>query len=142
MRFTSVGRYPVVCLVSLLMLCCGNGDDGEARLRSVALSFGEAYFNCRYVEAAEYVDDSSRRWLEYAASNMTQADVDLLRSAGHDAVVEVTEVVGDSAVRLRVTDFFCKDTIGSVGHYVGEATFVLSVVGDKVRMAGLPRSER
>lgn len=139
-----IGRWRVAAgLVALLVLCCCSArDDAQAGLGRVACDFGRAYFNCHYAEAATYVTADSRRWLEYAASNMTQTDVDQLRAAPGDARVEALEVLGDSTMRLLVSNFLCKDTLGRAGHYVDRATFVLTIVDGKVRMVGLPRSER
>lgn len=123
------------------------GDAGEA-----ADSFAVYYFNWQYDKAARFVTEESLPWLSYAASQVQQEDIDILRQK-EDATVEVEDVETDGedkTVVLTVRDFLRMDTIGTAGHLVREARFRLPMKSQlengkqvwKVRMEGLPRSER
>ena len=134
----------------LLLACSDMSGEGQEAAERVAAAWGEAYFNYDFERAAKYATPESRRWLSFAASNVYQADIDVLNVQENGASVEVTdyERTSDSTamVVMSVRDFMLRDTIGSSGRMVDEAVFRICLVSrDKrimVRMEGLPRSEK
>jgi hypothetical protein len=129
--------------------CSGGLGSSESRLAECADSFAVHYFNYHFADAMRFVTPESEKWLHYAASNVHQADIDLLRSQEEPATVELNEIEIDEAdstgtIRLSVSNFLRMDTIGTSAHLTKRATYVLhAVCKDKkwrIRMAGLPRS--
>ena len=124
----------------------------ESKARTAADSFATYYFNWQFDKAARFATDSSMIWLRYAASQVHEADIELLREK-EDAVVDIDEIVIDdeekASAHITVRDFVRMDTIGTEGHLVEKASFVLQMErkaeerGDwKIRMEGLPQSEK
>ena len=122
-------------------------DDSEAT--AVATEWGEAFFNCDYHAAEALSTAESRRWLQFAASNTTQQDLDLLKQ--HAAEVEATDYFPAANDTLRVVQLVVRNSLspavnGGAPLQVDEALFSVTVVkrNDQwlVRMASLPRSER
>ena len=133
------------------LACCEEkNQDPHAKARQRVSAFAEAYFNYEFGSALRLVTPESEKWLHFAASNITQEDIDLLNAQQTAASVSVEDCafVNDSttAATVRVTNFMVKDSIGQAGHIVDEALFKLMLVNRDgkyyVRMDGLPRSER
>lgn len=134
----------------LLISACGQDtNDSDEKFSQQALAFGEAYFNYDYEDAAKLVTPESEKWLSFAASNITQEDIDLINS--HDrATVTVDDFTlnNDSTamVTLIVKDFVQKDTLFRPASVTDEAEFQLEVVRREgkyfIKMEGLPQSER
>lgn len=106
------------------------------------------YFNWQYQKALHYVTPESEKWLRFEASQVHQVDVDMLKSMEEGATCEIGEVTylnDDSlaTVKVNVTNYLEKDTIGGDSHIVGKATFVLNMVyiNDKwlVNLNSIPR---
>ena len=141
----------------LFILCClafsgcyeaETAPDAKVLVR--AAEFADAYFNYNFEKARKMVTPESEKWLRFAASNVTQEDVDLLNTQEESATVEAVdyERTNDSTlvVTVAVRNFLKKDSLGKEGVIADEATFFLTAVqhgGDfLIRMEGLPRSER
>ena len=115
-----------------------------------AEEFANAYFNYDLAKAQLMVDEQSKKWLSYEASNITEADLELLRMQDKGATVTVddSDCFADSAiVTVTVNDFLLADSLGSKGRMVDEKTFTIRLVQDangkwKVRMGGPLRSEK
>lgn len=139
-----------VAVAAILLIACNSSSDANESIRKSAVAFAENYFNFDFHAALEYSTPESRKWICYVASNVSEADLEVMRSYGHDATVNVerVEVIGDTAavVKLSVGGFLCMDSIGRPGHIVDEAIFSLPMVrrGDRwlVRMAGPLQSEK
>ena len=138
------------CTVFLLSACSSmNGDDQEAT--EAAIKWAEAYFNYDFHEAEKYATPESRQWLQFAASNTTERDLQLVQENEGGASVEVNDFFPDANDTLRVVSLTVHD-YGSTtmpadsARLVDEGTFTITtVLRDgvwKVRMEGLPQSER
>ena len=122
----------------------------EEKVMARAAAFADAYFNYDFETARKMVTPDSEKWLRFAASNVTQEDVDLLNAQEVDATVvaEDYERWNDSTlvVTVTVSNFLKKDSLGKEGVMTDEAMFRLTAIeheGDyRIRMEGLPRSER
>lgn len=147
-RFIMAFSVAVAVASSSLLSSCGKSGDGE--LRTAVDSFSTAYFNWQFARALPFADDASRQWIAFAASQVTQEDVDTLRSMSEGASVEVKDVryEGDSAAVavVGVSHFVALDTIGRPPHTIEKATFHLPVVcrnGEwKVALRSLPKRQR
>lgn len=135
-------------MVALLTGCSVIQDDDD-RATDVATQWAEAYFNCDYHGAEALSTPESYRWLQFAASNTTQHDLDLLQQ--QPAEVEATDYFPDAndtmrVVELRLSHFVKPLFSDSATKQVEEALFHATVVkrkGEwKVRMEGLPQSEK
>lgn len=134
---------------AVLSSCGSRFNDGESGLREAVDSFSIAYFNWRFKDAAKYVDQGSMPWLDYAASQVSQEDVDSLKAMVEGASVEVKDVEGSGSYRVATVEargFLSFDSIGRPPRIVYKATFQLPVnkVGEswKVVLRSLPRQVR
>ena len=137
----------LLCLLAtLFMTGCANNDN-EAE--HVARQWGEAYFNYDFKHALDFVTPESERWLRFAASNITQADLDALQENGQatvdlDGYYPGSDTTGTAY--LNVSNWLCPDSIGRAGSRQELEAFQVSMVNRNgrwmVRMEGLPRSER
>ena len=128
---------------------CEPHEGSEDQLKADVDSFANNYFNWHFPKAMKYCTQESERWLRYAASNVNETDVELLRQKPEDASIEITDIdFGDdetsATVTLTVHNFLQMDTIGQEAHLVEEADFNLPMRIEngvwKIRMVNLPRS--
>ena len=141
-------KTTLFAMVALLTGCSVIQDDDD-RATDVATQWAEAYFNCDYHGAEALSTPESYRWLQFAASNTTQHDLDLLQQ--QPAEVEATDFFPDANDTLRVVELAVSNSISPSIH-AGEssqeekALFHITVVKRNgswlVRMADLPRSEK
>ena len=142
-------KKTLVLALSLLLAACDmmQNDDNEAT--STAVQWGEAFFNCDYHAAEALCTPESRRWLQFAASNTTQQDLDLLKQ--HAAEVEATDFFPEANDTLRVVELAVRNSVkptiaGEQPSQIEKAMFRTTVVKRNgswlVRMASLPRSEK
>ena len=134
----------------LIGLCACTDHKNEEQLRDTANAFAQTYFNWQFNDALAHCTTSSQRWISYVASQVTQDDVDKLRSAEQGARSEIKEInyqEGDSVanVVMKVENFLSMDSIGAVGHFVESATYTLQLVQLnkqwKVKLTELPRPD-
>ena len=142
-------KKTLVLALSLLLAACDmiQNDDNEAT--STAVQWGEAFFNCDYHAAEALCTPESRRWLQFAASNTTQQDLDLLKH--HAAQVEATDFFPEANDTLRVVELVVCNSVkptvaGEEPSQIDKAVFHTTVVKRNgswlVRMASLPQSEK
>jgi len=142
-------KKTLVLVLSLLLAACDmmQNDDNEAT--STAVQWGEAFFNCDYHAAEALCTPESRRWLQFAASNTTQQDLDLLKQ--HAAQVEATDFFPEANDTLRVVELVVCNSVkptvaGEEPSQIDKAVFHTTVVKRNgswlVRMASLPQSEK
>ncbi len=142
-------KKTLVLALSLLLAACDmiQNDDNEAT--STAVQWGEAFFNGDYHAAEALCTPESRRWLQFAASNTTQQDLDLLKQ--HAAQVEATDFFPEANDTLRVVELVVCNSVkptvaGEEPSQIDKAVFHTTVVKRNgswlVRMASLPQSEK
>ena len=138
----------LIWALALSLTACSMLRDGD-QATAVAVEWGEAFFNCDYHAAEALCTPESRRWLQFAASNTTQHDLDMLRQ--QTAQVEATDFFPEASDTLRVVELVVRNSLSPTIHggesaQVEEALFHVTVVKRngswKVRMASLPRSEK
>ena len=139
----------LILAMVLSLTACKLTNREDTLATDVAVQWGEAFFNCDYHAAQALSTPESRRWLQFAASNTTQQDLDLLKQ--HAAEVEATDYFPAANDTLRVVQLVVRNSLspavnGGAPLQVDEALFSVTVVkrNDQwlVRMASLPRSER
>ena len=130
---------------------CKQEPGSEEQLLEDADSFAVNYFNWHFEQALRYCTPESEKWLRYAASNVHEADVELLRNKEEDAQVELGDIIyndNDSIVTIetKVYDYLQMDSIGKAAHLVPESTFRLTMVKRSgkwlIRMESTLRSEK
>ncbi|MDD7258427.1 MAG: hypothetical protein PUH24_09220 [Prevotellaceae bacterium] len=135
-------------LAFMLASCSSKNDDDNAQLAEMADSFAANYFSYDFSGALRFCTEESAKWLHYAASNVTQEDIDVLKGleAKADITIGSIYILDDStaAIEMAVSHFLEMDSIGKAGKMVDEATFSINAVKRngkwKIRMEGLPRS--
>ena len=139
----------LILAMVLSLTACNLTNREDTLATDVAVQWGEAFFNCDYHAAQALSTPESRRWLQFAASNTTQQDLDLLKQ--HAAEVEATDYFPAANDTLRVVQLVVRNSLspavnGGAPLQVDEALFSVTVVKRNnqwlVRMASLPRSER
>jgi hypothetical protein len=134
--------------VLLLTACGGSRDGSEDQLQETVDSFAVSYLNYDFNTARRFCTDDSEKWLQFAASNVLQEDVDILRQQEEPATVDVDEwdYTSDStaSVHVCVHNYLRMDSIGKAGRMTDEGRYVLNAVLHQgkwlIRMADLPRS--
>ena len=130
------------------MASCNIGQEGDDVALNVATDWADAYFNCDFHEAASYATAESERWLRFAASNTTEQDLQTVKGGATADADDYFTVANDTlrVVTLHVRDFPKPVAVGEPAQLQEEGTFLVTVVKRdgkwKVRMEGLPRSEK
>lgn len=117
----------------LLLVACNNGGNKyDSDIMEAADCFAAAYFNYDFKDARKYCTIESEKWLRFAASNIIDDDIELLRAKNEGATHEVTDVCCASdtvaTVRLTVKNFLKRDTIGRPGRIVNKDFFSVRLV--------------
>ena len=141
-------KYLILSL-TLALTACNMMQNDDDQATAIAIEWGEAFFNCDYHAAEALSTPDSRRWLQFAASNTTQQDLDLLKQ--HAAEVEATDFFPEANDTLRVVELVVHNSVkptiaGEQPSQIEKAMFRTTVVKRNgswlVRMASLPRSEK
>ena len=139
----------LIFALMLSLTACNMIQSDSNKATDVAVQWGEAFFNCDYHAAETLCTPESRRWLQFAASNTTQHDLDLLKQ--HAAEVESTDYFPEANDTLRIVELVVHNSIipsidAEKSSQEGQALFHVTVVKRNgswlVRMADLPRSEK
>ena len=138
-----------ILLLALSLTACNMIQNDDEQATAIAVEWGEAFFNCDYHTAEALCTPESRRWLQFAASNTTQQDLDLLKQQA--AEVEATDFFPEANDTLRVVELVVRNSVkptvaGEEPSQIDKALFQTTVVKRngswQVRMAGLPQSEK
>lgn len=131
--------------------CRTDKPSNEEEAKAQALKFAQAFFNFNYAEAKTFCDDSTAKRIDFFVSNITQRDIDTIRTLPARPTVEIRSVMrakgeDEAVVLCKVENAFVLDTLGRTGHMVDEAVYQINLVkceGQwKVRMAGLLQNEK
>ena len=144
-RIAAILIYP---LLFATMACSESKSEDDAA--KAASTFAKAYFNYDFNEASKFCTDDSRRWLAFAASNIYEADIEVLRNMENGAEVDVTDVDchddSTATATVEVANYMQRDTIDKAGRVTDKGVFALTLLCKdgvwKVRMSGALRSEK
>lgn len=108
---------------SFILGACQSKDDDSIEER--VKTFAHCYFNLRYGNAMTLCTDSSRKWIEYKASNITPADLEIINSQTDTAQCDIDEVeISDDGTEamahLTLHNALICDSIGKAGRIVPE----------------------
>ena len=115
---------------------CQSHQGDEDQLENDIDSFATYYFNWQFPKTLKYCTQSSEPWLRYAASNVHQADVDLLRTKAEDATIEINDIDfsddgANATVSITVYNFLQMDSIGQDPQLIEQADFQLPMCMEK-----------
>ena len=134
--------------MAALLAGCGLVDDGNRAAREVALEWADAYFNCDFHQAEEYITPEGGKWLRFAASNITEQQLQLLQQHEVKVEADMSDYVNDTmqVVTLKVNNYLAPTPLGEEPTIKEQGTFRITLVKRdnkwKVRMEGLPRNEK
>ena len=130
---------------------CKQESGSEEQLLEDADSFAVNYYNWHFEQSLRYCTPESEKWLRYAAGNVHEADVELLRNREEDAQVESGDILYDdndsiATIETKVYNYLQMDSIGKAAHLIPESTFRLTMVKRSgkwlIRMESPLRSEK
>ena len=108
-------------LAFVLATSCSRDSDPE----QIAERFLASYLDCDFSRATKLATEDMKDAVSWRASNLTQADLDVLNAREMPVEVEVDDVesFADSCVvTLKASNALLADSIGSTAH-VGDARF-------------------
>lgn len=119
--------------VLFLLVACDFHAGSSRQLKKEVDSFAVYYFNWQFHQAVRFVTPESEKWMHYAASQVHQADIDLLQSKELPASCEINEVVyseDDKTAIAHVTiqNYLRMDTIGKAATIVNTAQFDIPLI--------------
>lgn len=135
--------------VTALTACTDNMSSQQEKAGRTATSFAEAYFNYDFKKAIELTTPETTKWIRFAASNISEEDLNELNNRTEGASVTLTgcELLNDTTCEavLEIGNYLTADSIGRPIVSRHDGVFRLTVIQRdgqwKIRMAGLPRSE-
>lgn len=142
-------RFFLFMLLTIAAMACHfDNQDGSEQADLAVTEWAEAYFNCQFEKAARLVTPESRKWLRFAATNITEKDIEVLRAldAGATVILVSCEQENDTtwAAVVDVEHFLLTDSLDQGGHMADEGTFRVNVVERNqrmyVKMEGLPQN--
>ncbi len=145
-------NYLLIVICALFFSCEQPVQRNEELLAEVADSFCVSYFNYDFVGASKYCTDDSRKWIQFAASNVTEKDLQILYEQETAAQVEITDIAyhepdTTAMVTVVVENYWDMDKIEDesrslVYRRVGVFKFPMVKQQDmwKIRMEALPQS--
>jgi len=120
-------------LLSFLLLFSCTRDQA---VETVAEDFLSAYLDCRFTEASKWASPRMQEQIKWRASNMTQAEMELLTegSVASEVIAESSwhESDTEAIVELTAEDALLVDSIGLPG-YMGNARFRITLERPKKR---------
>lgn len=142
--------FSIITTVFLISACSNLTHTSSDEIEQNVTAWADAYFNYHFDQASTLVTAESRQWLQYAASNVHEADVELLRQAEQGASITVNDIYQDNDTSAQATitveNYLRMDTIGNAGQMIPQATFIIPLVLRNnrwmIRMVNLPRSEK
>ena len=123
-------RWPLVLCLLTGLGAAGCTNKEEEQVNSRAKEFAENYFNLRFDKAYGNCTEDSRKWMAFRASNITEHDLEAVRSAPEEAYVSSTECqqINDSTalVRCIVCQALAADSLEQQkGRIVPEAAYLI-----------------
>lgn len=123
-------RLPFIILTTIIAFLAGVSCTGESTsehgLTEVADSFSKQYFTWHLDRSLCYTDSFGTKWVQYVSSNITPADLDVIKSTQEQPTYEIgeSEMIDDTTalVEVQLSNVLLLDTIGTTIHFYEEAT--------------------
>lgn len=131
--------------LSLVLLACSEGNQSEQSAKQAAEHFCKAFFEYDLTTAYDLCAHESQSWLQFVATNVSQADLDVVNAQEDGPEVSVGNVrllnEKTATADVSVSNFVSMDSLGHMAHLVNEAEYRLTLVVEdgtwKVRAEGL-----
>lgn len=130
-----LGLWLAAAWLSVAVALCGsctNNDQTDA-IKQGAQQFSEAYFNLQFKKAAQWATPASRQWIEFRASNITEADIKVYNAQQQTATCEVEDIRqidgATALVTIKMHNLLAADSIGTPANIKDEATYELTMKG-------------
>ena len=129
----SIGFIHIVS--PLLLFCllfvassCEFHAGSSRQLKKQVDSFAVYYFNWQFHKAVRFVTPESEKWMSYAASQVHQADIDLLQQKELPATCEIQEITYNDTLfsaiaHVTIRNYLRMDTIGKEASVIDVANF-------------------
>ena len=98
-------KYCYSLFLGVLLASCQLENNGFNDADNALNKWAEAYFNFDYKEAMGYMTPESAKWIRFAASNITEKDVEFIRSQNQNTVIHITDrqdVVNDTLYNATI----------------------------------------
>lgn len=149
-------KYLITSLVTLIALIliipsCRSTNNESKEIREIVDSFAICYFNWQYEKATKYCTQSSKKWLEFAASQVNNQDIEILRNQQDEPTIKLisidyNELEQIATVQISANNFVESHGFGECPTKRENAIFNLKIVKEenkwKIKMEALPQSER
>ena len=144
-------KYYLLSIMLLLLNGCQLHDDnGSGAVDKSLQEWAEAYFTFKYEDALEYMTPESEKWIRFAATNITEKDIDFINRQNNVVKVDILDrqISADTTCisRIRVSDFVQLGFVGQENKVVDQAEFQIPLVQRDgkwlVRMEGQLQSGR
>ena len=131
--FRHTARAIIAAIIALQATACLPDERQESKnMEQAAENFADAYFNHDYAKAVELATPESERFLRFRASNISEADVNMLNQRGQEATVSIKscEQTSDSSATaiIAVEDYLSFDSIEGGGRNIPSAEYRLQLV--------------
>jgi hypothetical protein len=115
------------CLLFVASSCEFHAGSSR-QLKKQVDSFAVYYFNWQFHKAVRFVTPESEKWMSYAASQVHQADIDLLQQKELPATCEIQEITYDDTLfsaiaHVTIRNYLRMDTIGKEASVIDVANF-------------------
>lgn len=124
-------RTTIILTFAAMLVAACTTNDKKKQIEENTRHFVENYLCCRYKQAMQYCTPESQCWVIYAASNVTQEDVDAINAMKEKTTCKTTniEIYNDSTsmATVKARNFFMMDSIGVTGKVIPEAYFTMTL---------------
>jgi hypothetical protein len=141
----------IIIGVTTLIASCHTTVSEDERIGERVDSFATYYFNWQYDKAAEYCTPPSIKWLEFAASQVREGDVEQLKAKESQLTTEIISIdyspdEQQARVKQRVSNYMEARGFGEPPAKCEEGIYEWTLVKEKrawlIRMEALPRNEK
>ena len=88
-------KWALAALVALGAMSCESRQSAcNKEIEKCVEGFSDAYFNYDLAKALEFCTPESRKWIEFLASNIGEADLEVLNAQEKRAQAEVKDIRG------------------------------------------------
>ena len=147
-------RYVICSFIfvtaTLATIGCVESDEEEQAAKT-AIEFADHFFNYELKEAASLATDDSQKWINFFASNVDEATINLIRNQQENATITIDDITINTPTMATAT-ITANNFVWSMGGIkdsaivIEKARFTLYLRKEnekwRIRMDSLPQSER
>ena len=148
--------FAILSLFILITAFSCKGKEDSDYITERVDSFATHYFNWQYEKCIKFVKPESKVFIQLAATNVTEEDVQMLRSQQEDASIDIKDFIFEDAnhanIKIAIHNFISVDTTGrkAKSYDYGEAEirmvkegkdWYVEMPGALIRTAFLQQSE-